>query len=676
MYGLKFSNRVPARASAGIMGLALFVAIVFGSLSNFDDGWISRVDNFFIDTLLTWRATDASAIHTRVIDIDDASMDAFGQWPWPRYRIAALIEAIADKHPAAIGVDVLFPEPDRSSLTNVKKAFKDDFNVDIGFSGAPAGLTDNDGYLGAVLRTTGAVGAKYLFFDHTTNGEGDGEISPRLAGSTAGLSLAEAPGVLNNTEALSKQIAHSGFINNEIDVDGRLRRIPLLIRHQGMVHLHLALATLMRALDEDNCSIVWDRYGPLIQVGKHRIPIDEKGFAILRFTGSSSSYPSLSALDIFNGDYRDAEIRGKAIFVGSSAAGLNDLHNTAVDPLFPGLKILSAFVEAVESGRFLRKPVWSHKMTLALCLGTGAIMATLFIALSSAWAVVAGTAALAGLLLFSSLSALIYEDVIISPVASLSVAATLFVIFLLFRMVLEKRNAFLWFKKLENSRRVTIESMAAVAETRDPETGAHIKRTQHYVKAIAQELLRAGQYTDILNAEYIDLLFVSAPLHDIGKVGVPDHILLKPGRLTVEEFALMKRHAEFGRSIVANTAQLIEGDNFMVLAGEIAATHHEKWDGSGYPLGLAGEDIPLSGRIMSVADVYDALISRRCYKEPFSHERATELLRAERGKSFDPVVLDAFFSIEHTILEIASTYRDEPDDDPVRDGYGLREACL
>jgi adenylate cyclase len=153
-------------------------------------------------------------------------------------------------------------------------------------------------------------------------------------------------------------------------------------------------------------------------------------------------------------------------------------------------------------------------------------------------------------------------------------------------------------------------------------------------------------------------LFASAPLHDIGKVGVPDHILLKPDKLTEEEFVQMKRHAEFGRSIVANTERLIEGENFLVLAGEIAATHHEKWDGSGYPLGLRGEDIPLSGRIMAVADVYDALISRRCYKPPFTHDDSMAIMREQRGTSFDPVVLDAFFAIEEEIKRIAETYRD------------------
>ncbi|MEO7050886.1 MAG: HD domain-containing phosphohydrolase, partial [Rhodanobacter sp.] len=206
---------------------------------------------------------------------------------------------------------------------------------------------------------------------------------------------------------------------------------------------------------------------------------------------------------------------------------------------------------------------------------------------------------------------------------------------------------------------VTIESMAAVAETRDPETGGHIKRTQHYVRAVAKRLQQAGHYRQILTKEYIDLLFLSAPLHDIGKVGVPDHILLKPGPLTDEEQKIMRRHAEFGRKIILSTAKQIEGDNFLLIAGEIAATHHEKWDGTGYPAALQGQDIPLSGRIMAVADIYDALISRRCYKAPFPHDLATALMRDLRDTTFDPVVLDAFFEIEAEIVQIAARFRDD-----------------
>jgi adenylate cyclase len=179
------------------------------------------------------------------------------------------------------------------------------------------------------------------------------------------------------------------------------------------------------------------------------------------------------------------------------------------------------------------------------------------------------------------------------------------------------------------------------------------------VRAIARQLRSTGHYTDILTEEYIHLLFLSAPLHDIGKVGVPDHILLKPGPLTAEEWVIMRKHAEFGRQIILSTSRHIDGDNFLTTASEIAATHHEAWDGSGYPAGLEGQAIPLSGRIMAVADVYDALINRRCYKKAFPHAQAMDMMRELRSKTFDPVVLDAFFAIEGQITRIAGDFRDE-----------------
>jgi response regulator RpfG family c-di-GMP phosphodiesterase len=247
----------------------------------------------------------------------------------------------------------------------------------------------------------------------------------------------------------------------------------------------------------------------------------------------------------------------------------------------------------------------------------------------------------------------------LSPGIPMVIALLLFAIFSITRFAIERRHSYIWFQQLANARQVTMESMAAVAETRDPETGAHIKRTQHYVKAIANALQESGHFTDILTPDYIDLLFVSAPLHDLGKVGVPDHILMKPGKLTDEEFVQMKKHAEYGKKIIYSTAEKIEGNNFLILAGEIASTHHEKWDGSGYPKGLAADKIPLSGRIMAIADVYDALISRRCYKPPFSHEKACGILREGKNSSFDPVVLDAFFNIENHIIEIAESITDD-----------------
>ncbi|MBJ7552259.1 response regulator [Marinomonas ostreistagni] len=207
---------------------------------------------------------------------------------------------------------------------------------------------------------------------------------------------------------------------------------------------------------------------------------------------------------------------------------------------------------------------------------------------------------------------------------------------------------------------VTIHALASLAETRDNETGNHIRRTQHYVKTLATKLMADGHHLDELNDENIDLLFRSAPLHDIGKVGIPDHILLKPGKLDVDEFEIMKTHAQLGAQAlaVANDAVGESDTSFLRFAREIAECHHEKWDGSGYPKGLKGEDIPISGRIMALADVYDALISERIYKPAFSHEKAKGIILDGREKHFDPKVVDAFLATELAFIEIAEQFKD------------------
>ena len=212
-------------------------------------------------------------------------------------------------------------------------------------------------------------------------------------------------------------------------------------------------------------------------------------------------------------------------------------------------------------------------------------------------------------------------------------------------------------EKLHAMQDVTIMAMASLAETRDNETGSHIRRTQTYVKALAERLQFHSRFTTELTERNIDLLYKSAPLHDIGKVGIPDRILLKPGSLTAEEFDVMKQHTTLGRdAIVQAENQCGMRVDFLRFAKEIAYSHHERWDGAGYPQGLAGDDIPLSARLMAIADVYDALISKRVYKPAFSHEEAVAIITAGRGTLFDPDISDAFIEIKDLFRTIAARF--------------------
>ena len=201
--------------------------------------------------------------------------------------------------------------------------------------------------------------------------------------------------------------------------------------------------------------------------------------------------------------------------------------------------------------------------------------------------------------------------------------------------------------------------MVSLAEFRDECTGNHIRRTQEYVKILAQYLAQLPAYQSILTEAYIELLTKSAPLHDIGKIAIPDQILLKPDSLTVNEFSIMKTHAIRGYEMLKQAGtHMGEHGNFLMIAMSIARHHHEKWDGSGYPDGLAGHAIPLPARLMAVADVYDALRSSRPYKEAMSHESAAKIIAQGRNIHFDPNIVDTFFILSTEISDITNRWPD------------------
>ena len=203
----------------------------------------------------------------------------------------------------------------------------------------------------------------------------------------------------------------------------------------------------------------------------------------------------------------------------------------------------------------------------------------------------------------------------------------------------------------------TIVAMASLAETRDNETGNHIRRTQIYLRTLARHLQSHPRFSAELTDENIDLMYKSAPLHDIGKVAIPDRILLKPGELTPAEFEIMKTHTTLGREAISRAEALFGGiSSFLRFAKEIAYSHQEKWDGTGYPLGLSGERIPVAARLMAVADMYDSLITRRIYKTAHSHAQAIDILRAGRGTDFDPDIIDAFLALQDDFQAIAQRF--------------------
>lgn len=209
------------------------------------------------------------------------------------------------------------------------------------------------------------------------------------------------------------------------------------------------------------------------------------------------------------------------------------------------------------------------------------------------------------------------------------------------------------------TRDVAIFAMAKLAESRDPETGAHLDRVRGYCQTLAAHLSGLEAYAGQIDAEFVRMIYLTSPLHDIGKVGIPDAVLLKNGRLSDREFEIMKMHSSMGAQTLEAALKKFPGTRFLEMGRDIAATHHERFDGSGYPAKLVGKDIPLAGRITALADVYDALTSRRVYKLAFTHEVAKSIILQESGTHFDPDITAAFLACEQQFLDIRRQFNDE-----------------
>lgn len=205
-------------------------------------------------------------------------------------------------------------------------------------------------------------------------------------------------------------------------------------------------------------------------------------------------------------------------------------------------------------------------------------------------------------------------------------------------------------REISDSQVATIFALVKLAESRDDDTGVHIERTALLCRLFAEKLRPLPEFSKIIDDDYIDNIYRSSPLHDIGKVGIPDAILQKPGKLTPEEFAIMRTHADLGAKTLEEVVNRYPGNTFLQMGLEIARGHHEKWDGSGYPGGLSGLDIPLPARIMALVDVYDALRSKRVYKGPYSHEKSMATLMESKGTHFDPLLVDIFLKYQEEFL--------------------------
>ena len=434
--------------------------------------------------------------------------------------------------------------------------------------------------------------------------------------------------------------------------------MPVLIEQGGKVYPSLALATALRTVGgaEAVLESTWSGESTL-KIGGRRIPLDERGRLLLRYRGWHGNSKPLSAAALLEGRIPVNALKGRVVFVGATATGMGESVATPVNSVLSGVQVHAIAAENMLQGDFARPAPWIYRFFAVLALGLAATITC------------AGLPVMRGALLLGSAAFGAWQGSVwlfqanglfLSPVLPIAALLANFSLLTLIRSFFVERRAERQTHDLARTRDFIMSSLASLAEIRDTETGAHIMRTERYLLILCQELSRNPRYQSLLNQETIELISKLAPLHDIGKVGLPDHLLRKTTGFTSEEYEAVKKHVVYGRDAIAK-AELrvgLDNDRMLQYAKDMAYSHHERWDGTGYPEGLHGEQIPWAGRLMALADAYDAMVSRRIYKDPIPHEEAVRFISAGRGTLFDPDVVDAFLKVEAEWRQISCNLAD------------------
>jgi adenylate cyclase len=625
-------RRFRALSRIGAVSALLPVTIV-AVLSVYRPAFLAGPERVTSDALLRLARARPPDGRVAIVDIDERSLSAIGQWPWRRDVLGTLVSRVRSLGARAVAVDVLLAEAERTD----------------------SGTASTDPQLAEMLRGGGVVLGFALTFDHA-----DGP-PPSCLKQPLGLAMTSrgsdeeadpffhATGAICSLPVLAQAAGASGFLNAAPDSDGILRRVPLLLQLGGRVYPSLALAAVSTAtgvrqttLQIANSNTLW------LSLDDRSVPLDGKSHLLVRYRGVKRTFPYVSAADVMSGQMKPQAFADKVVFIGTTALGTREVVATPVDTLFAAVEVQATVADNLLRGDFLRRPEHAVAVETLVALASGALAIVLVVWLGfmrgAAALSLCGVAGWTGAVaLLSSTGALV------SPLfPTLSLAGTLGVMAGV-QLIFERSRADRAVADKDASRRMMIQSLLSLTETRDPETGLHSRRTQRNMRLLAETLARRPEYRASLTPDRIELLSTLAPLHDIGKVGVADRVLHKPAALTADEIVEIRKHPALGREVIARAQADVgigdDRDGVLALAKEIVYSHHEKWDGTGYPEGLRGDEIPLAGRLMAVVDVYDATVMRRRYQQAMSHEAALKVIVDGRGTHFDPAVVDAFVEI-------------------------------
>ena len=616
--------------------------LVAALLCLFQPAPLTRLDYGLYDRMVRAAGTAPTSGRVVIVDVDEKSLGAVGQWPWPRGRVAELIDRMGELGAATIAIDIVFAEPDRSAVS----------------SDGP------DATLASALRSGRTVLGYALTFDPTSEPPRDcleHALNVAVVASdpdeTDGPPYFRATRAICNLPVLTKAAPASGFLNAAPDTDGILRRAPVLLEFNDRSYPSLALAAvsmatgvrgrMLRVANVNTSALVLagggesssDRAG-------QSIPLDGKSNLLVRYRGRKQTFPYISAVDVLESSLPADALKDKVVFLGTTALGTREVVATALDTLFTGVEVQATVADNLLQQDFLRRPehALSIEVLATLISGVGVGLAATTFGLAAGL----GVGALMAIGTWGGAVLLLRDGgIALSPLYPMVGLVGGVVCLGLVGLRVEQRRADRAGVARADSERLMVQTLLALVEVRDAETGRHSRRTQEYARLLATELSKHPAYRRELTPERVELLSALAPLHDIGKVGVPDHILHKPGRLTEEEFAEMRKHPVYGRDVILNAERAagVRDDETLAIAKDIVYAHHERWDGTGYPEGLRAEQIPTVGRVMALVDVYDAMRSPRPYHRAMSHDEVRAIVENGRGTHFDPNVVDAFVRV-------------------------------
>ncbi len=657
-----------------LLSVGLALTFLLSLLVVFPPLLLQQAELRLYDLMRSGRISPPSTDAPVLVGIDDESLAAYGQWPWPRYRLAWLVERLHELGARVVALDILMPEADRTSPEIIISERRRDRET------APAIYSDTaDDSNSMRLASAMARGETVLgyYFNFAADNASFSPALPEsaiphspaipsgmilLKGAGSDTDWPKPAGMIRGIPELTRAARAEGFTNALHDRDGALRRVPLLLSYKGREYPSLAMAALLVTSQDRRLHLVRHGQESSLIWRERIIPLDREGNLLLDFRDEKRGFTYYSSRAVIAGDIGKEPLAGKIVLVGPWAKGLGDQHLVPSGHSLSGLAIHATIIDNILSGTFMSRPGWARGAELSAVVLLGILGSWLLSSpgfMLSLATVITGTVGC----YWGARELLVHHGLYVSPLLPLATPIVIMTFLSLLKYGIEARKLRLRTLDLIDAQDTIIISMSSLTEARDKETGGHILRTRRYVEILARQLAAMPKHS-YLDETSIVLLAKSAPLHDIGKVGIPDIILHKPGNLTDEEYTIMKSHTLIGVDALSRTIGGTghpEHHDFLHYARQMIESHHERWDGSGYPHGLRGEEIPLAGRLMSLADTYDAMVSRRVYKEGLSHEKARENILGNSGKMFDPDVVSAFMASNEEFLRISQEYADYTD---------------